>query len=329
MLGLNATPWGAKEEKLTAIISTLAMQSNTERDTDFGKPRNCHIFAIFTLPLELPYTVERSPQAMQSGMMNLESAGYMSSARDRATNFGLYAELLDVLGIPTDIPAVYFFHGSATPPDIIFREGVDVEMHGDPDAFLGKRLYGAAAGRALDYARPYLYLFMMLLYDEQGQTRICTRVDGPGEQPSAEVAIIHTDTATQYKTVYGYVGSTEVHVHQPTFLWPELAIAPPPPGLTMFQHGIFPVACFMVDTGATEQYPEWRDLASGRIPFEVAFGPRQDLLWRHVNAADSDLLWQEQERILGPAAYEQFRRAMARRSIEENAQQIELRPQRP
>jgi hypothetical protein len=107
---------------------------------------------------------------------------------------------LECLGIPSDIPAVLFFHGSGTPPEVILDgEGFVLGDRAHPGSFAGPLLYGSVAAKASKFARPYLYLCMMLLEKPDGTTRTIFKPQNETEARAnleADVVLIgeHTET---------------------------------------------------------------------------------------------------------------------------------------
>ena len=219
---------------------------------------------------------------MQDTMLEYNEQGYSCSQRDLHNKFQDYADLLSLLNIGTNIPAVYFFHGSIIPPEQFFPDencngGFSLDNAWESN-FVGARLYGSHAGKAAYYARPYLYLIMMLRDDPDWRHRSVVKVlDGSQRDIPEEVAIISTITKTgqtryegqeYYNDVIGHVTNWVQEVDE-TFAYPEVAICETG---SLYQAGIIPLACFYLDMQFLGQSPEMSHLdhlRRERIPLFV------------------------------------------------------------
>ena len=208
----------------------------------FGRYWRGYTFMPEVRPLRdahLPYEVDRSnPNAMQEAMMRFHRMGYVGTSYDVRTRYENYARLLRLLGVPTNIPAVCMFHGSSVPPEVILNDGIDTHTYGRPEAFSGKRFYCAHPARAAQFAKPYLYLFMMLVDPPTPDTQRSIGRNGS----TSEIVIANFNPAG------GVLADSELAILQPE-------------GVSLRSRGIFPVACFYSEpylvTGSTGLYDFW------------------------------------------------------------------------
>ena len=183
------------------IVENMCIQSPHYNDLAFKDPRAMFIFNVKVRKLgEFPYEIDlNDDKAMQDTMLMYNSQGYSCSQRDLHNKFQDYADLLQLLNVGTNIPAVYFFHGSRIPPEQFFPDengngGLNLD-HAWISNFLGARLYGSHAGKAAYFVWPYLYLIMMLRDGPDGRRRSVAKVpDGKNKDIPEEVAIISTRT---------------------------------------------------------------------------------------------------------------------------------------
>ena len=259
------------------IVENMFIKSPHNKDLAFKQPKDMYIFNVKVRELfELPYAIDRSkPNAVQDTMRMYNEQGYTCTQRDIHNNFQDYADLLHLLNIGTDIPAVYFFHGTRIPQEQFFPDengngGLNLD-NACEGSFLGPRLYGSHAGKAAYYAMPYLYLIMMLRYDPDGRERSVACVpDGRNTNIPEEVAIISTTTKTgrqklEEKELYQQY-TTKVQLVDETFAYPELAIRETG---SLYQAGIIPLACFYLDKQFLGRFPEMSHmdrLRKKRIP---------------------------------------------------------------
>lgn len=240
--------WDERAQRCCAIVDSLCSQPLHGRNTAFEKPSN-HTFFGMTLPrrrLGLPYVVRRESNGMASTMMDLHRQGYTASTHDLQSNFALYRQLLEQLDIPTNIPVVLFFHGSATPPsEILDGRGFVLEGYASQGSFAGPLLYGSVAAKAASFTRPYLYLCMMIWPESDGSHPIVVKPQNETQArgaANADVILIgsHTETPMsndQYITNFG--GTNLVKAFPETFVYPELAIHD--------VSRVIPLACFTMD----------------------------------------------------------------------------------
>jgi hypothetical protein len=157
------------------------------------------------------------------------------------SDFELYRELMERLGVSSNVPAALFFHGSASPPEQIFSEGIDIQNRADRNAFAGHRFYGSVASKAAMYARPYLYLYMLVWPDAHGRPRSLFSPRNQREARSSEADVLligqHTETPN--------VGQGGKY-----FKYPELAIRN-----VSREAGVIPLACFEMDCPMLAHYP--------------------------------------------------------------------------
>ena len=191
----------------------------------FGRYWRGYTFMPEVRPLRdahLPYEVDRSnPNAMQEAMIRFHRMGYVGTSYDVRTRYENYARLLRLLGVPTNIPAVCMFHGSSVPPEVILNDGIDTHTYGRPEAFSGKRFYCAHPARAAQFAKPYLYLFLMLVDPPPPETR---RSISENDRTS-EIII------ARFNPAGGVLADSELAILQQE-------------GVSLRSRGILPIACF-------------------------------------------------------------------------------------
>ena len=297
--------WDSNAQAMANIVENMFIQSPHGNDLSFKKPQGMHIFNVDIRKLsKLPYAIDRSnPNAMQDTMRMYNDLGYSCSRRDLHNNFKDYAKLLRLLNISTDIPAIYFFHGTNVPPEQLFPDengngGLNLD-HAVGASFLGQRLYGSHAGKAAYFALPYLYLIMMLRDGPDGRHRSVTWVpDGSQRDIPEEVAIITTMTKTgsfglEEKKRYDIrlnITTTTIQLVDDMFNYPEITIRETG---SLYEAGIIPLACFCVDKPFLGRLPEMRHLDSlrrERIPMYVDMHYRDELAYQQANAKEHERL---------------------------------------
>ena len=303
--------WDSNAQAMANIVENMFIQSPHGNDLSFKKPKGMHIFNVDVRKLsKLPYAIDRiKPNAMQDTMHMYNDLGYSCSQRDLNNNFEDYAKLLHLLNISTNIPAVYFFHGSIIPPEQIFPDengngGLNLD-HAVGASFLGQRLYGSHAGKAAYYAWPYVYLIMMLRGGPDGRHRSVAEVrDGSQRNIPEEVAIITTRTLTGRTTHRAYEGHDElrgrvtnwVQEVEETFAYPELAIRETG---SLYEAGIIPLACFYLDMeylGRSPAMSHLDTLRKERIPMFVNMSDEIQRAYKKRAREESDFIDQINER---------------------------------
>ena len=294
----HADGWDSDAQRMANIVENMFIQSPHNNDLSFKQPKDIYIFNVDVRKLsKLPYAIGQSkPNAMQDTMLMYNSLGYICSRRDVNNKFQDYAQLLQLLNISTNIPAVYFFHGTTIPPEQFFpdengNEGLNLD-HATECSFLGQRLYGSHAGRAAYFGMPYLYLIMMLRDGPDGRHRsesVTWVPDGSQRNIPEEVAIISTITKTgsrgleekkRYDPRLG-ITTTTIQFVDDMFDYPEIAIRETG---SLYQAGIIPLACFCVDKLFLGRLPEMRDLdrlRRERIPLFVDMHYKNDRLMKN------------------------------------------------
>ena len=292
--------WDSDARRMANIVENMCIQSPHDNVLAFKNLRAMFIFNVKVRELsKLPYEIDLSDdKAIQDTMLMYNSLGYSCSQRDLNNEFQDYAQILHLLNIGTNIPAVYFFHGSRIPPEQFFPDengngGLNLD-HAWESNFQGPRLYGPGshAGKAAYFARPILYLIMMLRNGPEGRVRSVAKVpDGKNKDIQDEVAIISTRTKRgrrrfeveeYYDDVIGPTNT--VQEVDETFAYPELAIRETG---SLYQAGISPLACFYLDKQFLGRLPEMGHLdrlRKERIPLLWTCLTKANRLIKNVHA---------------------------------------------